>query len=310
MSENQDMHPDESSGQRSLVFMSRELVRELHSLSGMDALNNILDRKNPGQLIQGMTRVDLFWLVKKIGEDDSIPLLRFATDEQWVHFIDMEIWAGEHIDLSPTLIWLERLFKADPERLITWLYEDGHLLANYFFCKILQVETKTDEDQIFPEDFFTLDGTFYIRILDKEHEDVIGRMLRHMAQKDLNRYQALLLSLADVVFADVEEEMYRIKGVRLAEVGYLPYEEAVSVYSYQKADLLKPEESSYQLFTPIDDEAKALVPIMPLSHTQGDNLLTQSIGRIKDSLFIDRLRLEFAGLRIKFYQQIACQCMI
>jgi len=59
---------------------------------------------------------------------------------------------------------------------------------------------------------------------------------------------------------------------------------------------LEPDKSPYRLFTPDDDEARALVPILPFSHTQGDNLLTRAIVQISDQILLDRLRLEFAGL--------------
>lgn len=296
MSENQKKPSNEITGHTPAVSASRALLSRLIPLSGMDALNQILDHEDPGQLVQGMTRVDLFWLVKKIGEDDALPLLRLASNEQWEHFIDIAIWHRDRIDPVQAVDWMGRLFKADPDRLSAWLYEDDNPFGYYIFLKTLEVIIKTDDDQTFPDGFFTLDNEFYIHILDKEHEEVIGALLRHMAQVDFTRYQAILHGLAGVIPAEMEEEMYRLKGVRLAEVGYLPFEEAISVYSYKNADLLEADHSPYQLFLPEDDEAKALVPILPFSHTQGDNLLAVAISRITDHTLLDRLRLEFAGL--------------
>jgi hypothetical protein len=117
-----------------------------------------------------------------------------------------------------------------------------------------------------------------------------------MANENYNRYQALLLGLAGVIPAEVEEELYRLRSVRLAEDGYLPFEEAISVYTHQKADLLKKDKSEYKLYLPDDSHTRALVPVTPFMHAQGDNLFAKSLARIIDSPFLDRLRMEFAGL--------------
>jgi hypothetical protein len=296
LQEKQNQQMDNIAIHKRDLSRSRELVRTLLPLSGMEALNHILAHENPGHLIRRLSRVDLFWIVKKIGEDDALPILRLASNEQWEHFIDMEIWQRDRIDIGHTFKWLYRLFMADPERLTSWLYEEGSLLAYYYFLYSLQVVVKGDEDQAVPDGFFTLDNMYYIRILDKEHEEIIEKILRYMVQTDYQRYQALLLGLSGVLPDELEEEMYRLKGVRLAEVGYLPFEEAISVYSYNKADLLKTDESPYQLLMPDDEETKALVPIMPFGHTRSDNLLAHSIVRITDDVQSDRIRLEFAGL--------------
>lgn len=279
-----------------VAFQSRELVKEIAGLSGMEAIDNILNRANPAHLIQNMTRVDLLWLIKKIGEDDSLPILSLASNEQWQYLIDMEVWERDRIDLEKTFNWVSRFHRADAERLSEWLYGDGNLMAHYYFFRNLQVEIKRDDDHSIPEGFFSLDNLYYIRILDKRNEEIIEGILRQLAQKDYDRYQALLMGLLGTIPSEVEEEMYRLRGVRLAEDGYLPFEEAISIYAYQKADLLKTGESIYKLHLPSDDETRALVPITPFIHAGGNNLLAESVRKITDNALLDRLRLEFAGL--------------
>ncbi|MBN1847419.1 MAG: hypothetical protein JW932_02420 [Deltaproteobacteria bacterium] len=296
MSDKEKQPSDHTEEHSPEITSSRALIRELLPLSGMDALNHILNHEDPGRLIQGLPRVDLFWLVKKIGEDDALPLLRLASNEQWQHFIDMDIWQRDRIDLIKAANWVNRLFKADPDRLAAWFYEEDNPLGYYLFFKNLEVIIKTDNDQVIPENFFSLDNVFYIRTLDKDHEEITEAIIRYMAQVDFSRYQTFIQGLTGIIPAEMEEEMYRLKGVRLAEVGYLPFEEARSVYAYKKADLLEADQSPYRLFTPEDDDSKAMVPMLPFSHTRGSNLLTRAIVQISDQGLLDRLRLEFAGL--------------
>lgn len=280
-----------------LAPISREMVRELFTLSGGDALKRILEWDNPRHLVQYLSGVDFFWLIKKMGKDESLPLLRMASLDQWQYLLDMELWQRDRLSLENTSIWVGMLQQADQERLVKWLYGDGNLFAYYYLFKNIQVEIKM-EDEVYDlaDGFFTLDNLYYIRILDKDHEEVIGNILRQMANEDYDRYQALLLGLAGVIPAEVEEEMYRLRNVRLAEDGFLPVEEAISVYSYLKADSLKIDESSNKLHFPPAEEERELVPITPLIHAQGNNLLAESMSRFTDNRLLDRIRLEFAGL--------------
>lgn len=280
------------------IHDSREIIGRFLSITGSEALNRILDFENPGRLVRSMTRVDLFWLIKKIGEEDSLPLLRLASEDQWQYILDMELWHRDRIGLKETFEWLNRLHDADPARLARWLFsEDGILLAQFYFYKSIQVLVKNEaEDTRIPEGFNTFDGLIFFHILDKEHEETIEQFLQHMADEDYPHYQSLLLRIAGVIPSEVEEEMYRLKSVRLAEDGYLPFEEAISVYSHQKAEHIKRDRSEYMLFLPEDEDEKSVVPIMPLVQTQGNRIFGESIARITDHLLLDRLRLEFAGL--------------
>jgi hypothetical protein len=272
-------------------------VRELASLSGGDALNFILDQDHPGEVVQGLSRVDFYWLVKQIGEDDAVPLLRLASAEQWEHVLDMETWQKDRVNLEQATSWVGRLVEADVGRLIQWLHTEGELFCFYYLFRSVQAEVRRGEELVdVPEGFFTFDNTYFIRVRDKEHEEMIANLLRRMAAQDYQRYQAVLIGLAGVLPADLEEELYRRRNVRLAEDGFLPFEEAISLYAYVKRDGVAADGSPYLLEGPTEMESDGSVPMLPFSQIRGDSSIVQAAGRILDPIFLDRLRLEFAGL--------------
>ena len=121
-------------------------------------------------------------------------------------------------------------------------------------------------------------------------------MLRYMADADFLRYQALLSDLAGILPAELEEDMYRMKNIRLAEHGFLPPEEALPVYAPLEPDVLKSDEGSGRMPEDMNEDVLDLAPYAPLSLLEGPNLLTLSLSRIPDAHFLDRFRLEFAGL--------------
>jgi hypothetical protein len=281
----------------SWTALVRGEIRDLAVLSGREALNRILDAERPIQVVQRMARVDFYWLVKMIGEEDALPLIEIASQEQWEHLLDMEVWVRDRLDPHQAALWLERFQKANPGKLVTWLYGEGEGLCFHFLLHNIRVEVRRGEELLdLPEGFFTLDNLCYIKILDKEQEEWIASLLRQMAAADYRRFQTLLLHLAGVLPAELEEEMYRGRNVRLAEDGFLPFEEAASLYAYLKADAVRTEPSSLPLDVFSDAEPTTLVPMIPLLHVEGQNLFVQAAEGSQDPQTLERLRLEFAGL--------------
>jgi len=276
----------------------RDLVRDLHALPSSKILNRILEADQPGELVQGLTSEDFFWLIKKVGDDDCLPLLELASIDQWEYLLDLEIWRKDRLDMESTSIWMERIQQADCRRLVRWLFSEGEYLGFYHFFRSVEVVVVNSEDEGYdiPEGFFSIDGIFHIRAIDSKYQDTIESIIRVMANEDFNRYQAFLHGLAGVLPAEVEEEMYRLKNVRLAEHGFLPYEESLKIYApLNPEDLIREKRPSLPgIF--LDDGGTAMVPVSHLHHADSKNMLTETISRSTDPLLLDRLRLEFASL--------------
>jgi hypothetical protein len=283
--------------EKGLAARATGAVKEILSLSGSVALNRILALKNPEAFVQSMAPVDFYWMVKKIGEEDALPVLQMASSEQWEFLLDLDLWKKDRLDLRQASEWVGRLLQADPDRLMRWLLSDGEYFAYFYLSKMLQVEIKSKEElQDVEEGFITLDGIHYLRILDPEHEEVLRNLLQHLASKDYLHYQSILMGLSGVVPAEVEEEMYRRRNVRVAEKGFLPYEEAVSAYTVLKNDLLKERPSTPIVPSRTSEGEHGETPLMPILHVSENHLMVEAMKRSRDPVLLDRIALEFAGL--------------
>jgi hypothetical protein len=284
--------------QKSVFASQRDTLKEFYPLSGKEVLDRILEHDHPRQLIQNLPDEDFFWLIKKVGDNDCLPLLGLASDEQWQFLLDLELWSKDRMHIEQAYRWLGRLHLADRERLARWLFTEGQAFAYYLLFKSIDVEIK-EEEEIFDLDqnFFTFDGLYFVRVLDDTNRDSIKNLLRTMADEDLNRYHALLLGLKGILPAEMEEEMYRLKNMRLAEHGFLPFEEALSVYSPLKPEAVLVGRTSKALKALVlDDSDLGLVPVSPLYHVKSEDLLAVTVSRITDGVLLDRIALEFAGL--------------
>ena len=90
LSNNENIKSLGDSNNKAGISESRDIVAKLFPLSSSDTLNAILNQDDPGRFIRSMTRVDLFWLIKKIGEEDAFPVIRLASDDQW-HVPDVRL---------------------------------------------------------------------------------------------------------------------------------------------------------------------------------------------------------------------------
>jgi hypothetical protein len=158
----------------------------------------------------------------------------------------------------------------------------------------------------------TLDDSFYVKFLDepitvdsdgnesyednKNHRDAfLLNYFKTLADNDHIAYQKVLLESTGIIPAESEEEAYRLRNVRLAEKGFLPYEEAIGIYQPMKIHDFKVQDNKY---IPQAPDRKLFFPV-PLYHTgiiEEKNHFTVALKNIKSDVVLEQIQTEFAGL--------------
>ena len=90
---------------------------------------------------------------------------------------------------------------------------------------------------------FRIARTLEDQRLEREFE--IGASDRVTAVQRALDSQHLLLEATSLIPAENEEDVYRLRSVRLAEKGFLPFDEAISVYRPLGAEELLQQKSKY-----------------------------------------------------------------
>jgi hypothetical protein len=296
-------HPSQPNSTDNIVEISAsrgaDLLRQFDTLGGNEILERILREKNPRKVVEELPSGDFFWLVKKIGSDESHPLLELATPDQWQYLLDLEIWDRDEINVGETLAWLQRLFETDSRRTVLWLLGGGSHLTYFVFQKSIEVIPREEDDMEIeiPEGFFTHDGVLYLHAHDPEFEPFLRELTGAMAAVNLPAYRTLMSGLASVIQSEMEEGMYRMRNLRLAESGFLPFEEAISIYSPLSPEQMNLAEKPAAIVDiAADEEDRALVPFLPLHEGPQGSFLQEALSAVKDPFLLDRMRLEFAGL--------------
>jgi len=278
--------------------------KEILSLPPEKALERILDAPDPAALVHAFPEEDLYMLVQEIGPEDALPLLALASDRQLDHFLDMEIWDRDKIDLKSTERWMELFFHADPVRMPRWLMDRQTEFTEYYLFKHLEVRIREhDQDPSdFDDDFITLDNVYYFRLLavpgenkeaEKARQTILLQMLNRMADTDYVKFQKILLEASTVIPAEFEEEAYRLRNVRLAEKGFLPFEEAVGIYQPLKIEDFTTHSEKYVKLQPGGDLP---VPLYPSGELKTETLFAAALRHVQSPEILEQLQLEFATL--------------
>lgn len=288
--------------------------KEIFALSPEKALDRIFEAKHPAALIHSFPEADFYFLVNDIGISDAFEILALASDRQWEYILDIELWEKDRIDINSVTRWLDILFQAAPARFVKWAIEKNPEFIEYYLYKNIKVAIREhDEDpSALGKDLVTFDDVFYIRITDdycapdesgteteegdygEKRQEFIKKMLVKIAEYDYEKYRNILFETMTVLPAEMEEEFYRLRNVRLEEKGFLPFYEAVGVYAP-----LKPEAVAGRKKTSKSrDEYASLmpVPLYPFGMLKEDNLFAMSLKKIEPDKILDDLQAEFAAL--------------
>ena len=293
------------------------------------ALDAILDAEHPGAVVQSFQEEDFYFLINDIGLNDSVELLSLASGRQWEYLVDIETWDRDRINLKAVTQWIHTLLEVSPKRLVQWLRDEKKELIEFYIYKNfeLKIREHDQEPSELGDGFFTDDDTFYIKprlnpygeiaasamddqeydseSIPAEYEETertqkLMKFIKQISTYDHILYQNILLESAFILSSEVEEEEYRLRNVRLAEKGFLPFEEAIGIYSPLKPkDIKKLGKKITAAASDINPFRSA--PQYPLSNLKIKNIFTEALETIgQDEIgqneIIEQIQQEFAGL--------------
>ncbi len=290
-----------------------EKRNEIINSTSEKALDQILSAPAPAALIQSFPEEDLYFLAHSIGLEDSIAILALASSDQWGYMLDVEVWEKDRLDLLATTKWLNLLLLSDKERTVRWLLNERLEFIELYLQKNIDViiREENQDPSEFPDDFFTFDDYFYIRIVEtpawtifeaedgkdtgEERQTIIRSFIDTLVEIDIGLYQKVMLEATSVISAEVEEEDYRMRNVRLAEKGFLPFDDALEIYNpVSLKDLIKKDEKRIGNTT-LGEETSS-VPVTYIAELNETNDFTRALSLIEDESDLQVLQTEFASL--------------
>lgn len=293
--------------QRALQLQEKR--RAIMELPAEKILDRILDDPQPGALVHSFPEQDFYLLVNEIGPEDSLPLFALATNKQWEHTVDLEVWQKDRVEVNSVTRWMNLLLEADPKRFIKWFLEEQLEFVEFYLFKNLEVRIREhDQDPAdFGDEYFTLDDVYYLKFIDmpvetesaklndEQRRAFLTRLAQRLASYDYDTFQSVMFEVIHVIPNETEEDCYRWRSVRLAEKGFLPFDEAVGIYQPIKPGDLKRKKPKY-IPRSADEISSLPVPIAPLRELKQDNHFTRALQKIVPANLLQQLQAEFANL--------------
>ncbi len=305
-----------SSAIQQAIGKLRQQREKALSLPSSSAMDFILDAPQPAALVHSIPEMDLLFLVLDIGPEDALPLLSLASNSQWEFILDMQTWKQDRIAFSSLTRWLNLRFLADPKRFLQWARQDAVEFIELYLSKNIQVRFREPDEDIsdISDDFMTLDGSLFYRMLpefemeafsdaapedsqaqpdtDEDRYIFVTQFLNQLYADDPIYFTNFMLETAAVLPTEAEEEAYRLHSVRMAEKGFLPFEESVGVYQP-----IPPEKMSRRYNTPHREDIIPLPASVYASELQkSDNLMAVALKQLaQDDLYLE-LQTELASL--------------
>ena len=284
--------------------------KQLLALPPEEALDCILEERQPVPLVHSFPEEDFYFLIHDIGAEDSLQLLEMASDKQWEYILDTDIWHRDHIIIPEITRWLKLFLTASPARMVRWSAEKHTEFMEYYLFRNIQVAVREhDQDPSeLGDGFETHDDVFYFRVNDlpfgpepdthlKEERDAfVTEYLHRLSDYDYDLYHSILLESVSVIPAETEEELYRLRNVRLAEKGFVPFDEAVGIYQALKPETFEKQSRNFVKKYPRHRENSAPVSLYPLTVMGRDNFFADALELLGQEGISEHLQSEFAGL--------------
>lgn len=296
----------------------RKTRRKLLALPPEKAMEAILDDKHALEIVHAFPHEDFHFLIHDIGVEDATPLLSLASNNQWEYLLDVEIWHKDRLDIFSATEWLNLLLHADPKRLAHWCSEQKtELLELFLFHNIEVLVLEHDESPAhLKDDFITFDDAFYFRVLEpplqvladdssleqlqseryrKNRLKFFKTLMQQLSESDHQFFQNVLLESVSIIPAEAEEEAYRLRNVRLAEKGFLPFEEAIGIYQPLSTRDIRRRSAKHL----IEDRGTPVILPTPLysnNLVKQDNTFARALSAIPNENILIQLQSEFAGL--------------
>ena len=226
-----------------------EMVGEkaFHTLS-FDEKRAYLDRVLPMERVElipgdpdamkltwAMHPQELYWLLKDVGVPHALKLLGLANPAQCLFILDMELWKGWSFSEDKAVEYFGYILQGGEEFFQELLpHLDFNLLSLFLGREIVVAggigDLNNDEERLTDWDH-SFDDVFLIKFKKPEHSQIVGSFLELIRRFDDPLYTALMESVSGEIDLESEDECYRLKSGRLADLGFPPYDEALEIYS-------------------------------------------------------------------------------
>lgn len=243
--------------------------------------------------VASLEPLEAYYIVREIGLDQALPVIRELSHEQLEACIDLDCWNRSNFAVDSLDDWLKAFALAGPEALAKGFLELDHVVQLLFMCQTVTVYDP-DIDQVPLEDkakdtprVVTPDGFFLLDLKSELPLKIHPYTLLDALYKHDPDAAFLLLSTVRVDLPmQIEEEALRFRNGRMQDIGFVTPDEAAVLFS---RPAVRPSSANFQ--KPLDN-AISRVPAVYAGPLSEVSLLQRALSLITDKEHLARLEQE------------------
>jgi hypothetical protein len=243
---------------------------------------------------------ELYYLVRGIGLEDASDVVRLASPEQVQGFLDLDLWERDRLSMPRVFAWFEALAELPPSTLARAIRAlDTELIALVIGREAHVYDRGVGEA---PEDdsrfivYGTPDAAFAVefRTATATAARTIERFIAGLYDADPDLARAILTDAKWGTTAELEEESFRWRTSRLADMGFPSYDEALGVYRR-----IDPAEMAAPIVSPPVAPGSTDAAALPAPFADafgGDTLLERALAALDDPTALARVSAALVAL--------------
>jgi hypothetical protein len=206
-----------------------------HAPSAREQLEAWAQIDDGGRRLRAIPAEVLYSYVQEVGLADAAPAVALASAAQLRTFIDLDAWRQGEPDIGRLLLWLRAARGAGGKRWLRKLRALDVELLELLLHDRLGIHDISDGEE--PPDvarasFTTFDRYFLIELPDDPLEaNALRQLVTDFYAADPTYAQRILTAVRSELPAELTEQAHRWREARLADLGFPPLFEALSLYS-------------------------------------------------------------------------------
>ena len=272
------------------------LRAQLAGPRGYRRIDALLSSDDAAGAIAALSPGEVFELVHEVGFEDAADLIHLATPAQIQGCLDLDGWTKDELDVAPLAPWLNAVMDAGFEKFgEVWGQLDAELRALILQRQVKIYDVNLGEEP--PEEnegqvIATVDTFFMLELLgDDDSQRLVMRLIDDLYRADGDLARHTIMSARSELPAELEEQSYRWRSGRLADMGYVDFYDALDLFRPLEPSQVTIGEGSHDHI--IGEDTR--LPVAIAEQVMGRSFLARALAAISDPAEAERLE---AGLMV------------
>jgi hypothetical protein len=180
--------------------------------------------------------VQFFFSLQELSDDEIVQLLSHLTEEQWVSILDLDLWTRDQVSVERFLKWAQFIIQVEDPVARKILRGTNPTLWQLAFKRDLGLFARTEEDEFETGSeqgsFLTPEGHYLVVLPeDVEKARLYRQLILRLYELDGSYVPYLFNQTRFATSVELEEEAYQERKLRVEDMGFQDYFDAMEIYT-------------------------------------------------------------------------------